>query len=347
MRVRRGVPALTLTATLTLSACSSASVPTPASGLDLPSLSRTGACASVVVERRNLAISSATVGVGESGSDKALFDIGSAAKSVTAAAVLLLQQRGRLDTSASIARYLVGVPVRKRSITLAQLLDHSSGLPQDFASDQEGLARDVAIRRILMLPTQAPGQFSYSNAGYTLLAAIVERVSGVPFREFVSEQLLRPAGMLHTGWYGHSPAGTAAVDGYVKGKTVGPAGSQAPASWATLGAGGMTSTASDMARWVWALSSGEILDAAETTAMFTPREALGPPGAYLGYGWVLGKTSDGAPVRLVGGDTDFGFTSDLRYYPRSGVVTVALSCSDVSTARDVGSDLAHQPGVAA
>jgi len=59
-------------------------------------------------------------------------------------------------------------------------------------------------------------------------------------------------------------------------------------------------------------------------------------GAQAAYGWVVGTTPAGEPVRLVGGDTDYGFTSDLRYYPNRQIATVALSCSDRARAIDLG-----------
>ena len=295
---------------------------------------------------RGRPVDTAEVGLGRGDIDTALFDIGSAAKTFTAAAVLLLQERGRLAAGASIARYLAGVPKDKRSVTVAQLLEHDSGLPQDFSSDQAQLSRAAAVRHILALPMRRPGRFRYSNAGYTLLAAIVESVARTPFRTFVTTELLRPLGLVHTGWYDAPPPGATPVDGHVGGRNTGPAGTQAPASWATLGAGGMTSTAKDLATWAKALNTGRVLDKPTSRLMFTPREPLGPPGTDLGYGWVIGRTPTGAPVRLVGGDTDFGFTSDIRYYPLTGVVTVGLSCSDATPAIDIGHDLSDRIGAA-
>jgi CubicO group peptidase (beta-lactamase class C family) len=303
----------------------------------VPVLSRSGACASYVVVRHG-SVGRSTVGLGRLTVDQALFDIGSAAKSITAAAVLLLAQQGKVDINASIGRYLEGVPTADRPVTLAQLLSHTSGLPQNFAPDTRQLGRAEAVRAILALHRRPSGGFIYSNAGYTLLAAIVESVAHQPFRSFVEAHLLRPAGMLRTGWYGTTPPGAVPVHGHAHSEDTGPAGSQAPGSWSTLGAGGMTSTASDMARWLTAITSKSLLDATTTNLMFRPRIALGQPGASAAYGWVVAQTPAGA-IRLVGGETDYGYTSDLRILPRQSLAIAALSCADDAPANEIGHEL--------
>jgi CubicO group peptidase (beta-lactamase class C family) len=279
-----------------------------------------------------------TAGVGSLTTDQALFDIGSAAKSITAAAVLLLAQHGLLDVADSITRYLPDVPAADRAVTVMQLLSHTSGLPENFSPDTARLGRVAAIRAILALPRGKAGTFSYSNAGYTLLAAIVEAATHQPFRVVVQKQLLEPAGMTRTGWYGEPPPDVTPVHGHVHGRDTGPAGTQAPASWATLGAGGMTSTAADMARWLKAIASESILSSTSTRLMFKARAPLGQPGASVAYGWVVGQTRAG-PIRLVGGETDYGYTTDLRMLPRQSLMIVTLSCSTTATANEIGHEL--------
>ncbi|HSC49223.1 MAG TPA: serine hydrolase domain-containing protein [Gaiellaceae bacterium] len=123
-----------------------------------------------------------------------LFDIGSVAKTFTAAAVLRLEQEGRLRLDDPISRFLPHVPARQRRVTVRRLLTHTAGLPQSFGRDLERVGRAAAVRRFLRAPGPPAGRFAYSNAGYTLLAAIVERASGMPFRRFVRTRLLLPAG---------------------------------------------------------------------------------------------------------------------------------------------------------
>ncbi len=322
-----------------LASCSGASDPrvpavAPTDGL----LSRDGACGVLGFAGPAHAASFRTAGIGTATADTALFDIGSVAKTFTAAAVLALAEDGRLEITAPIARYLPDVPVDKRQLTVAELLEHVSGLPQDYSSDQSDLTRQEAELRILKLRLGQVGTFAYSNAGYTLLAAIVERVAHEPFERFVETRLWTRAGMHSTGWYGPPPQGTVPVHGNV-GRDTGTAGTQAPHSWATLGAGGITSTAPDMLRWVEALNRGRVLGPIELSAMFAPRVGLGQPGLMVAFGWIVGDSRQGRPVRLAGGMTDFGYTSDVRYYPKTGVATVALACSTAIDARSLGDTL--------
>jgi len=131
------------------------------------------------------------------------FWVASISKQFAAAAILKLEQQGRLSLGDSIAQVFPEVPPDKRDITLHQLLTHTAGLEQHYAAD--GIAdRDEAIRAILAHPLVRPlGEgFGYSNDAYNLIAAVVELAAGQPYETFLREQLLEPAGMLHTGFWG-------------------------------------------------------------------------------------------------------------------------------------------------
>lgn len=112
-------------------------------------------------------------------------DIGSLAKQFTAAAILKLEAQGRCSTTDPIIRFFDRIPEDKRAITIHQLLTHTSGVVRDVSIDGE--SREVVVRQILSMPLRLePGaRFAYSNAGYKLLAAIVEVVSGERFDVFI------------------------------------------------------------------------------------------------------------------------------------------------------------------
>ena len=259
----------------------------------------------------------------------ALFDIGSVAKTFTAAAVLRLEQDGRLRLDDPISRYLPHVPARRRRVTIRQLLTHTGGFPQSFDSDLERVGRAEAIRRILRAPGPPAGRFAYSNAGYTLLAAIVQRASGMPFRRFVRTRLLLPARMRSTGWLDSPRPGLERARGHAGGRGRGPAGSQVPLSWSILGAGGMLSTARDLFRWSVALRGNRVLSARERAEYRRGYVDLpGAKGARVGYGWIVGTTRRGTRVVLVGGETDYGFTADLRRFVDERTTIVTLSDTD-------------------
>ena len=134
-------------------------------------------------------------------SSDSVFNLGSITKPFTAAAVLRLQELGRLKTSDPVSRFFDGVPEDKAAITLEHLLTHSSGLESDFGTDYEPTTREEYVRRALASKLRfAPGQgYEYANAGYSLLAAVVEKVTGRDYEAALVELVLKPAGMTETG----------------------------------------------------------------------------------------------------------------------------------------------------
>jgi len=117
-----------------------------------------------------------------------LFDIASISKPFTAAAVLRLEMRGKLKVEDKLGRFFPDAPPDKAAITLHQLLTHTSGLPESIGQEYDPLARKGFLRRVFATKLLFPpgGRFSYSNVGYSLLAAVVEQVSGKPFGEVES-----------------------------------------------------------------------------------------------------------------------------------------------------------------
>lgn len=202
------------------------------------------------------------------------YGIGSAPISFTTTAALLLASRGDLDLDAPVARYLDGVPDDKRTLTAAMILDGRSGLPDfhDLPGDRDPdlawIDRAEAERRILSQPLLFPPgtDEAHSHSAYVLLAAIVERVSGVPYPTFVRQEILEPLGMDRTGFYGESLGLT--VDDFAVGNGPSSVGvpnippNWGPTSWLVMGSGGMFSTLDDMTRYRDALAAGTLLPGA-------------------------------------------------------------------------------------
>ena len=251
------------------------------------------------------------------------FDIGSLTKTFTAAAVLRLETQGKLSTSDSISKYLDGVPADKSAITIAQVLSHTSGLPRDSA--QIGIAdsatRDEVIRQSLAAPlTSVPGQtYSYSNVGFTLLAAVIERVSGSTWQDYLREQLFKPAGLSEATFMSPSMASDARVAvGYS-----GPTGSVLQASapdvpaWGRgLGATGVLTPVGDLYKWWLALHKDGVLSTPARTRVFTAPTVGDEP-----FGWHIEKRSDGS-TRIHKGGVVQAFEAQVAHYPESGVVMI-------------------------
>jgi CubicO group peptidase (beta-lactamase class C family) len=206
--------------------------------------------------------------VGTPNTAETVFAIGSVTKAFTAAAVVKLAEEGRLsldDRSGALLPELTG-PVA--AVTVRQLLLHTSGLNGTHGQDYEPLTRAAAVAAINRLELAfKPGTgYVYSNAGYTLLALIIEKVSGMPYRQFVVSKILPlPGGGLAGGYWNGAPAarGPRAM-GYLDGGRTGEMGDFAGPHWALEGNGGLAMTAKDLASWTHALFTGKVLSVEST-----------------------------------------------------------------------------------
>ena len=127
--------------------------------------------------------------------------IGSNTKDFTKTAILQLVEAGRLRLDDSLGRFFPDAPADKRAITLRQLLDHAAGFPIGVGSDDEAIGLDAWRRRLFAAPLEfAPGASRrYSNPGYSLLAGIIEQVSGTSYERYVAQHIFAPAGMRENG----------------------------------------------------------------------------------------------------------------------------------------------------
>jgi CubicO group peptidase (beta-lactamase class C family) len=239
-----------------------------------------------------------------------VFGIASQTKQFTAAAILILEERGALRVEDTIAKFLANVPDDKRDITLHQLMTHTSGLMQgDIVPDFADVTPEELVRKILASERKPPGTFRYSNAGYTLVAAIIERASGKPYATFLREEIFKPAGMHHTGVIGVDVPRKAAVAyrGLI------PQGSAKTwkSNWRTWGGGDVFSTARDLYKWELVLRKGRF------AKMFEPYVKLPDSEDQYGYGWFTSP-------KLIehGGDTEKGYHCAFRRYLADGVTLI-------------------------
>ncbi|WP_062437040.1 serine hydrolase domain-containing protein [Herbidospora daliensis] len=238
------------------------------------------------------------------------YDVMSITKQFTAAAIMKLQMAGKLRTTDPISVHLGRVPADKRRITLRHLLTHTSGLT-DLGDDYDPVGRDTMVRRALASPLRsAPGAaFHYSNLGYSLLAAVVERVSGSSYERFLDDHLFAPAGMRSTGYVLPRWApGQIAVEYDRQGRRQGrptdhPWAADGP-HWYLRGNGGMLSTARDLYRWHRALNGDVILSRRAKAEMFRARVLVDRTAKLsYGYGWgVFPRTEFGRVVEHDGGN---------------------------------------------
>lgn len=239
--------------------------------------------------------------------------IGSNTKDFTTVAILQLQERGKLSLDDSITKFFKNVPADKRAITLNHLLRHRGGFDQHLGGDWDPISRDEEIQKALAAKSLfAPGaDRKYSNIGYSLLAAVIEIVSGVSYDVYVRDNILKPIGLNETGYLLPNFAPARVARGYRDGKDQGTFLERAHAPdgpyWNLRGNGGMLSTMSDMFRFYRALfSDGPLLKPASRDLFFRPDEPVVLAGSDMTFFFFYSRYPGvGLDIFLSVNSTDF------------------------------------------
>jgi CubicO group peptidase (beta-lactamase class C family) len=216
------------------------------------------------------------------------FELASLTKQFTGAAILLLAQAGKLDIDAPVASYYPQGPNLWKDITVRQLANHTSGLPNNSLQDfNKGLCVPYTMDELLGTFRSRPLKFkpgtdwAYTNTEYYLLAYIIQAVSGEPYADFLAHHLFQPLGMNESGIAPTLAVVSEMAEGYAReGKSV--RHKDYFDRSLELGAGGIYSTVSDMLRWNEALNGAKLLNRKSLDSMFTPSL----PGNY-GFGWFI------------------------------------------------------------
>ena len=205
------------------------------------------------------------------------FRLGSVTKQFTAASILLLEERGKLNVSDPVKKYLPDAPAAWDKITIFHVLTHTSGIPnftgfpdypklEPFAATPEEL---VARFRDKPLDFEPGEKWKYSNSGYVLLGYLIEKITGDSYEKFVRENIFTPLGMKDSGYDSNSAVIPHRASGYVPGKNgfenAGFVHMSIP-----QGAGALYSTTEDLLKWEQGLFGGKLLKAASLQKMTTP-----------------------------------------------------------------------------
>ena len=260
-----------------------------------------------------------------------IFRLASLTKQFTAAAILQLQEQGKLNVNDPVDRYLPDYPHGKE-ITIDQLLNHTAGIPdyeflQPSMVFRNAVSLDELIAKFSGLPLDfRPGsRFSYSNSGYVVLTAILENVSGQTYAEYLTDHIFQPVGMEQT----HYDNADIVMQGRAAGYTLDGAGYQNAEFFDmsnVAGAGGLVSTVHDMYRWDRALYTDAVLDETSRHSYFAPTVELGEGGQYT-YGGALLEIA-GRDYILFSGQISGFFTTSLRYPDEEIFVIVLSNVSD-------------------
>jgi D-alanyl-D-alanine carboxypeptidase len=272
------------------------------------------------------------------------FRIGSMNKMFTAVATLQLVEKGKLALDDPVGRHLPGYPNREvaSKVTVRHLLTHTGGTGDifgvEFEQNRLNLREHGDYVRLYGArpPKFEPGsRFEYSNYGFVLLGAIVEAASGRSYYDYVREHVYLPAGMASTDSLPESEAVPDRSIGYTR--PYFGAGWWQPNTdslpWRGTAAGGGYSTVGDMARFATALMGHELLGPGSTELLLAGKIDLGYGFSYA-FGFFDARAANGDGWVGHGGGAP-GMNGDLRIYPTSGYVVVALANVDPPAAQRI------------
>jgi D-alanyl-D-alanine carboxypeptidase len=290
----------------------------------------------IAVSKRGEIIYSEAFGVTDQQSATALtprsvMQIGSVTKQFTAAAILRLAERGALTLDDRIEQHVPEFNPRGATITLRQLLSHTSGMRRTAYPPGAGpnptvpVTREQTIQGLnsgTLLESTPGTKWSYSNAGYLLLGYAIESITGKSYADFIHEELALPLGLLDTGVCGtHNlplPEGYGQINGtWLRLPSLHPS-----VPWS---AGSLCSTTSDLARWAHLLATGHAMLPASYATMTTPARFANDTVVPNHY--ALGVVVDdilGQPAVWHDGAID-GFESFLLYFPDQDIAIAVIT----------------------
>jgi CubicO group peptidase (beta-lactamase class C family) len=270
------------------------------------------------------------------------FRIGSMNKMFTAVAILQLVQAGKVKLTAPLGRYLPDYPNREVAgkVTIHQLLTHTGGTGDIFGPDFDAhrkqlrtLADYVELYGKRALEFEPGSQWAYSNYGFILLGAVIERVTGLSYYDYVQAHIYAPARMTGSGSLPEDQPVPDRSIGYTK-----PPGATAfvpntdTLPYRGTSAGGGYSTVEDLERFADALMANKLLSPDSTKLLITGK--VKEPGARYAYGFEDARDAHGNGWVGHGGGAP-GINGDLKIYPKSGYVVAVLANLDPPAAQRI------------
>ncbi len=260
--------------------------------------------------------------------------LGSVTKQFTAVALLMLAQEGKVKLDAPLTDYLPDYPQGSAPITLRHLLTHTSGIQSYTAMDNfldqvaHKFTVDEMIDRFKDEPMNfAPGEkYAYNNSAYFLLGAVIEKVSGMSYEEFIEERIFAPLGMEHSYYGDPEQVVPRRASGYG-----GRPGAYRNARYIDMSqpysAGALLSTVDDLAKWDAALYGDTLLPAQRLQEAWTAAKLNDGRSIHYGFGWSV-TDYEGYTVLRHGGAI-FGFVSHVVRIPEAKIFVAVLSNNPV------------------
>jgi len=258
------------------------------------------------------------------------FNIASITKQFTAAAILLLEERGKLKTDDFITKYLPDAPSPWDKITIYNLLTHTSGISDDAAKYTPGTPDSLALLN-KPLRSQPGEKYFYVDTGYLVLGYLIERISGQTYTDFVQENIFKPLGMNDSGMFSFVTVTPRRAAGYWPG-SYGIENAERPDARIGFSSGSLYSSTEDLLRWETALFGGKLLSPASLQKMTTPFRSNYACGLQVNR--VNGK------LVIEHGGNNIGFNAHLAYYPEDQLTVAVLANLNGTVVGKIASALA-------
>ena len=286
------------------------------------------------------------------------FKIASLTKPITAIAVLQLEEEGKISLDSTLSHYLSGLPSQWSTVTIRQLLSHTSGIPDYFQSPdwswRNSWRLDLTHEEFISIVAKTPMAFKpgthiqYSNSGFYLLGMLIEKISGHSYREYVDLNIFRPLQMNFSRRDDAEEIISNRVSGYTFAHDSLKNAEYNSDTWA-YSEGGIITTASDLAKLDSALYTDKLLKPSTIEKMWTPsnlnngrKAVIGDNGAgkpnYYGLGWFISYYNNHRVV-LHGGEKP-GFTSTYFRFIDDHLSIIVLANLSSSPLYKIAGDIA-------
>jgi Beta-lactamase class C and other penicillin binding proteins len=268
-----------------------------------------------------------------------VFEIGSISKQFAAAALLQLGAEGKIKVSDDIHKYIPWYNSHGEKIIIENLLTHTSGIrdfdacikPYYISTIDRSVPEMIRFFMDSSLNFKPGSSWAYSNSNYTLVAYIVELITGMDYHDYVQAHIFNALGMTHT-YFGTNDQ---LIMNRARGYTIGTTGELANSGniycWA-YGAGDIFSTAGDLLTWIKALRDDKVLPKDLLQKAWTSYRLPNGESANYGYGWCINKWSNEEVINHAG--QMGGFICNYIYLPQKDVFILALTNTDAQKPED-------------
>ena len=277
--------------------------------------------------------------------DNSLFQLASVSKQFTAAAILILKDRNELSLDDKVTRFFPEFPYSE--VTVRHLLNHTSGLPKYFWLAEHKWDKEYAPSNAEMMdmlskeklnPFFRPGaNFDYSNTGYFVLSAIVEKVSGQSFADFMDREIFKPLNMRQSFVYsfGQDSIREGQLSGYRLYRRRWHAAIPGTVNDAVVGDKNIYSTTEDLLKWVEGLNSGRLISEESLQEMYTKGSTKYKRKVPYGFGFRI--KDDGEQKVIYHNGRWNGFSTSLMQYPEDDLVVITLEHSSYNSMKYLNS----------